>query len=202
MVIEKVRLPTPQDIRLDFGGTCGGRFGYSEVEHSAGRLVQFFQQQGNWNPTPVSNIREFYATKGWNPDAVFYGLAGLWIHIAPMCPEYIETHPCVVFDEKGNFCVTVEFIERCAGVYRRPPTKLDDLSREEIERRLRLTLASLDEQVKGCSQAVGQRSESAKRFADESRADLFVQVAEDRLLASQGARARFLEHFPFLVEVQ
>lgn len=103
----------PDDIRVSESGAAG-RFGKFEVELSAGKLIQFFQARGWWISFSITELTAFYQKKGWDPNLMFFGLAGLWWSNSPLLGGWNKSWPCIAIDSDGRCNVTDVFIERCA----------------------------------------------------------------------------------------
>jgi hypothetical protein len=89
-------------------------FGKSEVEQSAGKLIQFFQSRGRWCEFTIDELRRFYELKGWNYNSAFFGLTGAWYDDGGLAGGWAmpkETY--LAFDDSGKAFVTAAFVERC-----------------------------------------------------------------------------------------
>lgn len=100
----------PEDIAFPRYGFSIGKFGKSEVEESAGKLVKFFQDRGTgWAAFTFHELHVYYTNKGWKPEEMLYGLLGAWMDDGSwMVVESVAyvVHWC-------NFLtVTENFIER------------------------------------------------------------------------------------------
>lgn len=110
-----LNLPGPRQVKLRDGipDPVVGRFGKCEVEQSAGKLLCFLQTQSReWEPFKFSDLAAYYEQQGWNPDAAFFGLTGLWWDDGMMTNGYRETDPRVIC-LGDKWAVTNLFIEGC-----------------------------------------------------------------------------------------
>lgn len=110
----KYHLGRPSQVHLRHSDSCG-KFGKSEVETTAGRLVLFMKERKAdlWATFTISELKDFYKSNNWNPNTIFDGLIGSWIDLGDMMPVLYETDVFLVNLLGGKFCVTKEFIERC-----------------------------------------------------------------------------------------
>lgn len=107
----------PNNIKIEALG-CVGFFGKFEVENVAGKLVSFFQASGRWKSFSILELVDFYRSKGWDPNFMFFGLCGVWYDDASI-KEFLGNpwtqSPCyLVLGEDGKYRVTNHFIDRCA----------------------------------------------------------------------------------------
>jgi len=103
----------PDDIKL-INDSVAGVFGKAEIEQSAGKLVSFFQSRGYWCPFTLDELQRYYKEKGWNTNAVFFGLVGAW-YDDTFLPTWNESWPCLGISPDGLHYVTDHFILRCAN---------------------------------------------------------------------------------------
>lgn len=103
----------PQDIKISDIGTVPGSFGKAEVEISAGRLVQFFQGRGYWCSFTIEELARYYTLRGWDPNSMFFGLAGVWYDDG-IIDSWRNSDPCIAITGSGKCFVTAEFIDKCA----------------------------------------------------------------------------------------
>ena len=104
----------PKDVPLRGEATGLGTFGTHEVEQSAGRLILFFKAVGRWELFTLTQLRDFYRCRGWDPDMALYGLIGAFLHDSPTGPGVQRwKSPLVVMYWNGRFAITDEFIIRC-----------------------------------------------------------------------------------------
>ena len=105
--------PKPGEIKLKgWGGTIGG-FGKAEVEETAGRLVQFFASgSGDWRRFRLSDLMDFYRSRGWDPDECLNGLV-TWVDFGAPGICIYEHEPFLVSLLDGDYCITKAFIDRC-----------------------------------------------------------------------------------------
>lgn len=89
----------PDDFDLENLDTLTSCFGKSEVETTARNLLALFQTRGHWSPFTIRELARFYESRGWHPDAMFYGLTGAWDHDIGM---WRESPPYLATDEDGN----------------------------------------------------------------------------------------------------
>lgn len=107
----------PKDIKLR-NGLVDGRLGKVEVERIAGHLVEFFQSRTRWCAFTLEELREFYLSRGWDPNVMLFGLAGHWFDDGGM-GGWTNSFSYLAFGPDGDCHVTNVFIERCAGTYTR-----------------------------------------------------------------------------------
>jgi hypothetical protein len=107
-------IPRPSQIML-WGDRVRGGFGKCEVEETAGRLVLFMVERLDlWSYFKLTDLADFYKRKGWNPNHMLDGLTGVWIDVYDPVPRLYETEIFLVSLLSGEYCVTKEFIRRCA----------------------------------------------------------------------------------------
>ncbi len=109
---ENSRYPVrPESIDAD-NGLCS-TFGKSEVEQAAGIVVKYCQKRDGWYSFTLLELIEFCKEIGFDPNMNLYGLAGVWQDDSLM-GGIREAHPSLVLWSNGRYCVTEEFILRCA----------------------------------------------------------------------------------------
>ena len=106
--------PAPNDIRLNAIGIVESTFGKCEVEETAGHLIAFFQAKGAWGSFKLDELAEFYRSKGWDPNNMFFGLVGAWFDDGGLSMCWVECpKPYIAFDGVGSCYVTEEFVKQC-----------------------------------------------------------------------------------------
>ncbi len=109
------RLIAPGDIT-----NLSGTFGKFEVEEAAARIVAFFTDRGKWRDFTIEEMANFFRSKGWNPNTMFFGLLGGWWSDSGFGGDWIEPrHVYFAFTKDGTCLVTEEFIGKCAKNVRR-----------------------------------------------------------------------------------
>lgn len=105
----------PSEIPL-WGESSGlSTFGTAEVELIAGHLLKFFKERGSWCSFTIEELEAFYRRNSWDPNQMFYGLIGWFVHSDGMMFHLYHRKECLLIpDPWGNYRVTNLFIERCA----------------------------------------------------------------------------------------
>ncbi len=104
----------PDDFVFIHGNVLGGTFGKTEVETTARRLIEFFQLRCCWCEFTIDELGRFYKLKGWDPNAMFFGLMGAWYDDGGMGGWALPQHTYLCVDGHGKYCITDKFIDQCA----------------------------------------------------------------------------------------
>ncbi|MBI3420449.1 MAG: hypothetical protein HY006_00105 [Candidatus Sungbacteria bacterium] len=102
----------PRDIDIAHG--LPSTFGKHEIEKAAAQLVSFCQKRGGWYSFTIGELMQHYRDQNLSPDAMFFGLIGLWLDDARFTNDVIESWQYLAVDIRGRYSVTELFIKRCA----------------------------------------------------------------------------------------
>ncbi len=108
----------PKDI-LGQPNAFSSTFGKAEVEGSARNLVEFMAEKGRWVSFTIAQLQEFYDKKGRDPASMFYGICGGFVLDSMGGSKWYADGGYLVQDDRGGYCVTDLFIDKCAGKYRK-----------------------------------------------------------------------------------
>ena len=109
----RLKLQGPRDFKLAQDRPTVGKFGKSEIEQAAGKLVAFLQTRGAfWEPFLMGDLHFYYRQRGWDPEEAFFGLTGLWFDDSMESLQFEEAvdHVLCLGDK---WVVTDLFVKAC-----------------------------------------------------------------------------------------
>ena len=107
-------LVRPSHIKLRGDGSVGD-FGKREAEETAGKLLTYFQSKDSWSFT-ITELFNFFVSRGWNPDMMLYGLSGVWEDpdTNGIIDPYVESDVYLILGSDGRYRITNLFLQKLA----------------------------------------------------------------------------------------